>query len=116
MALIAEHVGSGFGLISGTVIDGLRFEVILVTAEPPVAEVVIIEMFAGVAELFDDDFVGHAIFNPAVDLVAKLGGKAGDFAIATGPGLAGLKLAGQVMLNGLGVREEGFHGYWNLDL
>jgi hypothetical protein len=105
VAAVAEHVGGAFGLISGAVIDGLGFEAVLVTAETPVADVVFVEVFAGIAEFFDDDFIGDAVIEQAVDLVAQLGGKAGDFAVAAGFGLAGLELAGEVVLERVGVME-----------
>jgi hypothetical protein len=99
MAAVAEHVGGGFGLIARPVVDGLGFEVVLVTADTPITDVVFVEMFAGVTKSFDDDFIGDAVFDQAVDPVAKLGGKSGDFAVAAGFGLAGLELAGEVVLN-----------------
>ena len=53
MAAVPKHVGGGFGLISGAVVDGLGFEVVLVPAQPPITDVVFVEVFAGVAELFE---------------------------------------------------------------
>jgi hypothetical protein len=107
VAAVAEHVGGAFGLKSGAVIDGLGFEVVLVTAQAPVADVVFVEVSAGIAEFFDDDFIGDAILEHAVDLVAQFGRQPSDFAVAAGFGLAGLELAGEVVLERVGVVE-----YW----
>jgi hypothetical protein len=78
---------------------------------PPVAEIVFVEVFASVAQLFDDDLVGEAIIEHAVDVAADGEGQAGDFAIAPGPGLAGLELAEEVVFNC--VREQSFHRWWD---
>ncbi len=93
VAGIADDIGGGFGLSAGAVVDGLGFEVILVTAETPIAEVVIIKVSGGFAQFFDDDFIGEAVIEHAVDFRTEGEGQASDLAVATGPGLAGLELA-----------------------
>ena len=53
------------------------------TAETPITEVVLVQVFAGLTQFFDNDFVEHAVFDHTVYLLAKLRGQARDFAIAT---------------------------------
>jgi hypothetical protein len=78
-------------LSEGTFVEGLGLEVILVTAEPPTAEIVFVEVFAGIAKFFDDGFVGKAIVEHLIDLFPQDGWQTGNFAVATGSGLAGLQ-------------------------
>ena len=54
-------------------------------------------MAAGRAKLFDDDFVREPVFEHVIDLHPQGEGQASDFAIAAGPGLAGLELAGEIV-------------------
>jgi hypothetical protein len=110
VAAVASHVGGAFGLVSGAVIDGLSFEVVLVTAQTPVADVVVVEVLAGIAEFFNDDFIRDAVLDQAVYLVAQVGRQPSDFAVAAGFGLAGLELAGEVVLERVGVVEYWGHG------
>src|SRR5438874_591412 len=42
-----DDLGDGLGLDAGAVIEGNGFEVVLVATEPPVAEVILIEVSAG---------------------------------------------------------------------
>ncbi len=46
-----DDIGGGFGLNAGAVVDGLGPEVILVTAQAPVAEVVLVEVLGGRASV-----------------------------------------------------------------
>jgi len=93
VAGIADDIGGGFGLSAGAIVDDLGLEAILVTAETPIAEVVIIKVSAGLTEFFDDGFVGEAVIEHAVDFRTEGEGQASDLAVATGFGLAGLELA-----------------------
>jgi hypothetical protein len=107
MAGFPDDIDGGLGLSSGAVVDGLGLEVILKTTETPIAEVVFVEVLASWAKLLDDDFVRKAVIDHAVDLLAEGEGQASDFAVAAGPGLAGLELASEIVFGGVG--EEGVH-------
>ena len=48
-------------------------------------------MLAGFAKLRDDLFVGYAVIEHVVDLLAESKRQAGDFAVAAGFGLAGFE-------------------------
>lgn len=89
VAGLADDIGGGLGLDGGTVADGLGLEVVLVTAEAPIAEVVLVKVLAERAEFMDDDLIGEAVIEHEVDFIAEGGGQAGDFAVAAGPGLTG---------------------------
>jgi hypothetical protein len=91
IAGFAHDIGCGFDLGQGAFVDGLGFEIVLVAAEPPTAEIVFIEVFAGIAEFFDDSFVGNTVVDHVVDLFAKGGRETGDLAVPTGFGLASLE-------------------------
>ena len=62
------------------------------TAETPIADAVLVEMLAGFAKLRDDLFVRYAVIEHVVDLLAESKRQAGDFAVASGFGLAGFEL------------------------
>ena len=63
-------------------------------------------MLAGLAEPFDDGFIGNAVVEHLVDLVADLGRKPGDLAVTTGFGLAGPEFADELVI---GFGKEGGH-------
>jgi hypothetical protein len=107
-----DDVSGGLGLNEGAVVNELGFEVILVTTEAPVAEVIFGEVPAGGSEFFDDLFVGEAVVEHAVDLKAQICGQASDFAVAPGLGQAGLELLVEVVFGGVGD-EGGGHGFLN---
>ena len=104
---LGNSLSGGLGLSLSALVDGLGFEVILVSPEPPVAEIILINMLSVGAEVFDDLFIGQAVVDHVVDLGTYSGGQASDFAVATGPGLAGLQLASEVEFEGVG--EQGGH-------
>ena len=83
LGTLAEEIGGGLRLGAGAFVDELGLLIIMETTEPPVAKVVFVEVFAGVAEAFDDDFVRHAVVEHDVDLVTEFGREAGDFAVTT---------------------------------
>ena len=97
MAGIAKDIGGGFSLGASTVVDELGLRVILITAEPPVADAIFVQVLAGIAKPLDDRFVRDAVIEQMIDLVAEDRRQASDFAVAAGFGLAGLELQGQVV-------------------
>ena len=94
-----HDIGGSFGLDAGAIVNDLGFEVILEPAEAPIADIVLVKMAAGWAELFDDGFIGETVIEHMVDLVAERGGQAGDLAVTTGPGLAGLELEREIVFS-----------------
>jgi hypothetical protein len=82
-AALADEIGCGLGLGDGAAVEDLDLEVVLVTALTPVGEVSFVEVLAGRSEFFDDDFVGNAIVDHLVDLLAEGKGQASDFAVAS---------------------------------
>ena len=98
----ADDVSGGFGLNAGPLLNCLDLEIILVTTEAPVAEVMFGEVFSLQVEFFDNGFIREAVFEHTVDLMSKLRGQACDFAVAAGGGLAGLELLGEVVVGGIG--------------
>ena len=68
---VADQIGGSLGLGAGPILEGLGFEIILVTAEAPVAEIVLVEVFAGLTELLDDDLVWQAVIDHLVDLLGE---------------------------------------------
>ena len=71
----------------------LVFAVILVTAGFPVMDILLIEVFAGLAEALDDVLVLDAVIEHLVERVAVLFAEGGDF-------------AGAAVVFGLGRRRE----------
>ena len=59
---------------------------VVVAAFFPFVEVTDFEVFAGVAELFDDGLVGESVLEEVVDLIADSFGEAGDGAFSAGFG------------------------------
>ena|SRR5436309_9379632 len=102
MAGLAKDIGGSFGLSTSTVIELKGVQVILITAEAPVADIVFVEVFPGFAESLDDGFIRHAVIDHLVDLVAEGQWQASDFAIAAGFGLAGLELKIEIVGGGVG--------------
>jgi hypothetical protein len=84
-------IGAGFLEQFGGVFDletvvfelFLVFEPVLIAAMLPVGEVLKVEAFTGFAQFVNDDVVGEAVVQHAVDQVAGGLGKAGDFAAAS---------------------------------
>jgi len=109
LGTLAEEIGGGLRLGAGALVDELGLTVVLETSEPPVAKVVFVEVFAGFTEAFDDDFVRHAVVEHDVDLVTEFGGEAGDFAVTTGTGLAGLEFSGEGIPRSGRLFSEGVH-------
>ncbi len=107
MAGLAKDMGGSFGLSTSTVIDLKGVQVILITAEAPVADVVFVQVLAGFAESLDDGFVRHAVIEHLIDLVAEGQWQASDFAIAARFGLAGLELNTEIV----GGRVGELHSY-----
>lgn len=105
MAAFTNDIGGGFGLTAGAIVDGLGVDVILITPETPIANIVFVQMFTGLTQFRDNYFVRQAILDHAVDFRAESKGQASDFAIATGFGLAGLELAVEVVLQRIGGVE-----------
>ena len=112
MAFLANEIRGSLSLVTGAVIDGLTVEVILVAAEPPVADVVFIQVPGRLAEPFDDGFIRDAVVEHLVDLVAEFGGQAGDFAVSAGFGLASAEFAAELVI---GIGKEGGHGEWMME-
>jgi hypothetical protein len=106
-ARFAEEIGSSRDLNLRAVGNDLSLEVILIAAEPPVTNVILVEVLAGDTEVLDDGFVFHTVVEHTIDLCAKHSGEASYFAVAAGLGLAGLKLLVEVIFGG--VRNEGLH-------
>ncbi len=102
---LAGEFGGRLSLQNSAIIDGLSFEVILITAEAPIAQIVLVEVLSCGSEALDDLLVGEAVVDQAIDLVAQGCGEAGDFAVAAALGLAGLELKLEVVLGGVG--DEG---------
>ena len=109
MATVADDIGGGFDLNPSVIVNRLGSEVILMTAETPIAEVVFVQVLASFPQFFDDDFIEHAVFDHAVYLLAEFGGQARNFAVATGVGLASLELAGEIVLQRIGVMKKWSH-------
>ena len=73
MTFFAEDIGGSLGLVTGTLIECLCFEVILVTAQPPIADAVFVQVAACLTEPLDDHLVGSAVVQHLIDLVAEGG-------------------------------------------
>ncbi len=90
-ARFLEQLGGVFGLEAAFFECFLVLEPVLVAAVLPVGEVLDIEAFAGFAQFVDDDVIGQAVVEHAVDEVAGGFGQAGDFA-ATSLGIYDLRI------------------------
>ena len=68
---LAKDIGGSFSLRTCTVIELKGVQVILMTAEAPVANIIFVQVLAGFAELFDDGFVRDAVIEHVVYLLAE---------------------------------------------
>ena len=66
-----NQIGRGFDFDAGALSEYFAFDVVVITAVVPVADVIFVEVFASIAEVLDDFFVGEAVVQQLVDLLAR---------------------------------------------
>jgi hypothetical protein len=82
MTGVADYVSGRLELDAGAVVDNLGLEMVLETAQTPIADIILVEMFSGRAEFFNDELVRDAVFEHAVDLLSEFEWQARDFPVA----------------------------------
>ena len=101
MTGVPDYIRGGLELDAGAVVDSLGLEMVLETAQTPIADVILVEMFSRRAELFDDELVRDTIFEHAVDLLSEFEWQARDFPVAAGVGLGSAELIGEAVMDGV---------------
>jgi hypothetical protein len=97
MTGVADYVSGSLELDAGAFVDSLGLKVVLETAETPIADVILVEMFSGWAEPFNDEFVRNTIFEHLVDLLSEFVRQARNLPVPAGVGLRGAKVMGEVI-------------------